>query len=328
MYLKSDDSKLYIVTKLAAINVGSDLSSKTIISIHPGPFYSVLADSLPSNVKYVNGLITADLGALQPGETKFAYVYYTVNQTISSKDDLMTVIKLSDIEYEGTSVKSTFKYTDPQKVLLEMYDFQLNDVKATKLADRTFSVTATAINRGLPATNVWFRIYPVIGGGISEFPIGEIKIDNFASGQTVELTVPSYTAPNGQKIEVVAKIDDGNKVKEILEQNNAKVMELTGPLSVDDLKNDFGVSVYPNPCADFVHFAYTLSTNAKNVQIALYTQNGSEIVKFVNCPSVAGSHIIDWTPMVINGNYIYRLTITSKDGAVSEIPGLLIKTDK
>lgn len=328
LYLKSDDSKLYLVTKLAALNVGSDLSSKTIISIHPGPFYSVLVDSLPSNVKYENGLISADLGALQPGETKFAYVYYTVNQNISTVEDFMTVIRLSDIEYKGTSVQSNFKYTDPQQVLFEMYDFQLQTLNYSALDNRSFSITSSATNRGLPATNVWFRIYPVIGGGISEFPIAEKKIENFASGQTVELTVPSYTAPNGQRIEVVAKIDDGNKVKEIMEQNNAKVLLLAGPLSVNDLKNELGISVYPNPFADVVYFTYNLKEKAKSIQISVFTQGGSELVKFVKCPNDEGSHVIEWVPQLANGNYIYRISITAKDGSVSEVPGILIKTDK
>lgn len=328
LYLKSDDD-VYIVTELSAINVGSDLSSNTMISIHPGPFYSVLVDSLPANVKFENGLINANLGALQPGESKFAYVYYKINNTITSKDDLMTVIKLSDIEYEGTSVKSTFKYTDPQKVLFEMYDFQLDNITKTQLAGRTFSITATATNRGLPATNVWFRIYPVIGdSGISEFPIKEMKIDNFEAGQTVELTVPSYTAPNGQRVQVVAKIDDGNKIKELLEQNNVQILSLADPLGVNDLRENFGVNVYPNPCADFVRFSYLLKDKAKDVQITIFNQNGSEVVKFIHCPSSAGTNNVDWTPKVSNGNYMYRISITEKDGTVSEIPGILIKTDK
>jgi hypothetical protein len=326
-----DDNKLYIVTKLDVINVGSDVSKNTLIAVHPGPFYNVLKDSLASNISYDanSGLITANMGLMVPGETKNAYLYYGFNQTITSQEDLMTVIKLSDIEYYSTLENAKFKYKDTSKVLYSMYDFQLEDIKSQKVSDHEYSITATAVNRGLPGSNVWFRIYPVIGGGISEFPIAEIKIANFQAGQTVSLPV-TYTTPNNEKVELYAKIDDGDKVLEVIEKNNSKISLLTeASTDIDDLKKDGKVIVSPNPFTDWVRFSYELPADTKDVSISIYTQTGSELVKFVHCPAQTGSNSIDWNPsQLVPGNYIYRLTITDKDGKSVMVPGILVKTKR
>ncbi|HEY4785921.1 MAG TPA: hypothetical protein VIH57_07720 [Bacteroidales bacterium] len=325
--LTSDDNNLYIVTKLEALNVGSDLSNNTVISIHPGSFYTVLTDSLASNVTFKDGLITASLGALVPGESKSAFVYYKMNQSVTSTEDFMTVIKLSDIGYEGTAVKSTFSYRDTTKVLFGIYDFQLQNISYQKTGDNEYHITAQAINRGLPSGNIWFRIYPVIGGGISEFPIAEMKLDTFLNGQTVTLTV-DYTPPSKDKIELLAKIDDSNKVTEVIEKNNTMVKLLSGPLSTNDLKKDYGVSVYPNPFDTWVQFAYQLPSGMKEVQISIFTQKGSEVVKFIHCPNQAGPNTINWSPdHLVPGYYIYKIRMEGTDGHTTEIPGILVKSN-
>lgn len=326
--LTSDDDKLYIVSKLEAINVGSDISENTVVSIHPGAFYNVLTDSLPSNVTYSNGLIHASMGMLIPGETKAAFVYYGFNQSISTQDEFLTVIKLSDIKYEGTTMNSKFSYSDTSKVLFEIYDFQLENIASQKLtADKEYLVEATAINRGVPAKDVWLRIYPVVGEGISEFPIAEMKIEDFKSGQKVSLPV-NYTAPNSEQVQMYAKIDDGNKIPEIIEKNNAKIVQLAAPTNINDAKKEFDWKVYPNPFDSQVKFEYLLQSNAEKVTISVFTQKGSEVITFSNCPTSEGVHSIDWIPAnLADGNYIYRFTVENKDGKKIEIPGILIKTD-
>ena len=325
--LNSDDDNMYIVTKLEALNVGSDLSKNTVISIHPVPFYTVLKDSLPSNVTFNDGLISASLGALAPGESKSAFVYYRLDQSTTSLDDFMTVIKLSDIGYEGTAVNSKFFYKDTTKVLFSVYDFQLQDITYEKIGDNEYKVTAKAINRGITAKNVWFRIYPVIGTNISEFPIAETNIDLFKTGQTVELTV-NYTPSSADDVQVMSKIDDGDKIAEVIEKNNAIVKELAGPLNAEDLKKEYGVSVHPNPFDSWVQFAYQLPSNTKEVQISIFTQKGSEVVKFINCPKLAGSNTIDWSPsQLAPGYYVYKIKITNANNKTTEIPGILVKTN-
>jgi hypothetical protein len=327
--INPDDSKLYIVTKLSVINVGSDVSQNTVINVNIGPFYNVLTDSLASNLSYSDGLLTASLGLMVPGETKTAYVYYGFNQTITSQEDLLTIIRRSNITYQSTVENARFTYSDTTKVLFKAYDFQLEDIQNKKIGDHEYNITATAVNRGLPASNVWLRIYPVVGGGISEFPIAELKIKNFLAGQTIQLPV-DYVTPNNEKIEIYAKIDDGDKIAELIEKNNTKIALLTEATSgVDEAKGSGSVIVAPNPFTDQVRFEYQLTADVKEVTLSIYTQTGSEVVKFINCPTQTGLNTINWTPsQLASGNYIYRLTITGHDGKITKEPGILVKTER
>jgi hypothetical protein len=212
--------------------------------------------------------------------------------------------------------------------LFEIYDFQLKSITTQKLSEHEFSITATAVNRGILSSNVWLRIYPVVGGGISEFPIAEFKITEFLSGQSVSLPV-NYTTPNLEQVEIYAKIDDGDKIPELSEKNNSKIVLLTGPLSVEELKKEMEWKVYPNPFDNQVKFEYTLQSKAKKVTMTIYTQNGSEVLSLTNCPVSEGMHSIDWvTVNLADGNYIYRFNIETAEGKKTEIPGILVKTGK
>lgn len=326
--LTPDNKSTYIVTRLDAINVGSDLSSNTMVGVNPVPFYNVLKDSLASNIKVDdNGIINVNLGSIVPGGTQSAYIYYTLNQSLTSADDIMTVIKLSNIGYQNPKSLG-FNYNDTSKVLFTVNDLQIESVTCTKTNDSTFHITAKAVNRGLPASNIWFRIYPVVGGKISEIPIGQTMFETIKTSQEVELTV-DYVLPNTESIQVYAKIDDGDDWAEIFENNNAEVQTLSGPLSTNELKKVFAVKVFPNPFTDQVEFDYQLSDNAQQVSIEIYTPSGQKITGIQNCPSTAGSNTFVWVPSVLNsGNYLYKITIVDNKGITRQINGLLIKTDK
>jgi hypothetical protein len=322
------DKDLYIVTQLQAINVGSDASNNTLVKIHPGTFYTVLTDSLKPGVTFSDGLVSANLGFLAPGESKSAYVYYTLNQSIANKDELMTVLKLSDITYEGTSVSKKFGYADTSKVLFSLYDFQLQSIDYQRTSESTCHITVKAVNRGLSAQNIWLRIYPVVGGSIGELPIAQTEISTFNTNQVVELQL-DYVLPSNENIEVYAKIDDGENVAEVIEKNNYKIQQLLGPMGTKDLKKEFGVSVSPNPFTEKVKFSYQLTEGTSAVKITIYAQSGSELIDLTNCPVGEGTHDIEWTPSnLLYGNYIYKMTITERSGHSKQITGVLIKTDR
>jgi hypothetical protein len=328
IHLESDNDKTWIVTKLDAINLGSDVSKNTIVSVYPGPFYTVLADSLASNVTYANGLINANLGLLVPGGTKSAFIYYEINQTLTDAEDFMTVIKLSNIGYEGTVTNAKFNYPDTSKVLFEVFDLQLQNITSQKLSDTEYSITATAVNRGLPAKNVWLRIYPVIGDGINEFPIKEMKIENFLTNQEISLAVDNYFTPSSERIQIYAKIDDGDDIRELMEVNNSKIQLLREAVDINELKDELRFEVYPNPFVENVRFAYSLKVNASEISIDIYSAKGQKIIKFTNCPLNVGTHTIDWAPSNLPaGNYIYKLSIKTSEGKKIEVPGILIKTN-
>lgn len=319
------DKDVYIVTQLNVLNAGTDVSINTVVSLHPGPFYTVLTDSLKGGVTYENGLIRADVGLMAPGDTKTAFVFYKLNGTVTSKEDLETVIRLSDIAYKGP-LNADFKYTDPSKVLCSLYDLQLESLVVKKNMDNSYHIKAVAVNRGLPANDVMFRIYPVINGNLSELSIGQQKIAFFGTGEEVTMEL-DYTPHNNDKVEAFAKIDDEDYVSEVLEQNNSIIKDIA--LSIDELKANMNFRTYPNPFTDQVHFEYTLQSDEAMVSLNIYTPSGKEVVRFINCPTQKDKHTIEWIPANLTpGNYIYKLTVKDKAGNISEIPGLLVKTDR
>jgi hypothetical protein len=321
----NDSGDLYFVTRLDAINVGSDVSVNTNVTVYPGPFYKLLTDSLKSNIALKDGLISVSLGTMVPGETKTAYLYFRINES-STTDDVVTVIQKSDIAYTASVASVKFNYTDSSKVYFSIYDFKLLDLQYVQTANNRFTVTAKALNRGIQANYVWLRIYPIVDGGISEFPIAQMRIDTFKVNQTVELTV-DYTAPDKNKVELIAIIDDGDYITEAIEKNNSAIVDLPLTTDVNESRSKITSTVYPNPFADKVRFSYQLPADAKAVSLSVFTQSGAEVVRFVNCPSTAGQQSIDWAAWNLPaGNYLYKLTITGKDDKVSIIQGVLIKT--
>jgi hypothetical protein len=317
----ADTGKTYIVTRLEVINAGSDVSENTIITVYPGPTYTVLADSLASNITYKDGLIYVNLGTIIPGEQKHADIYYQVANPPDEKD-LLTVIQLSGINYKGPLNNSNHNYNDSSKVYNGLKDVKIQDVTLSKTGEKDYIITVTAKNNGMPVKNAIVRIYAIVGVG--EIPILEEKIDLFNPGE-LTFTV-NYTVTDNGKIEIYAVIDEDEIIPEINEKNNYIVKLLVDATGINDLKKNFNVSVFPNPFSEKVTFAYNLDKPASDVNITVYNQNGSTVLLFANCPKANGLHTIEWNAdNLSSGNYIYRVEIKNKDEKTSVITGKLVK---
>ncbi len=308
------DKEIYIITRLDVTNTGNDISSNTKIAIYPGQFYEPLVDSMPSDAQLVDDAIVVTLGAVEPGFTKNVYLPFKLHD-INEKTGLMDLIEASDITYEGTSIDASYSYSDNKMVKLAIPDFQLY-AAVSQINGNEASIQVTAVNRGIPAKNIFLRIFPVVGDGIAELPLAEMEIDSFATDQEVVLTT-DYTLPNSEVTKFVAIIDDGNDFREVFELNNTLQFEGgQGISSVKDLTADDAevFSVYPNPFRDHLIIQYQLSNPASDMQIRIFNMNGSEINRISAIPTDIGLHVINWyTNSSESGNYL--LLLEGKDNA-------------
>lgn len=305
------NEEIIVGTMLKVNNLGSDISQNTVITIYPGPFYKVISDSLPSYCTIDESNIIVSMGSMIPGESKEVLLYYKVTDTDQS-DDLITVIRMSDIEYQGTALNGTFKYTDPKEVNLFVYEFRSKTV-AWDDAGTEVTVSAEAKNLGLPATNVWFRIYPVIDGGIREFPIAEMRIDSFKTGTFVSLS-GNYVIPEGHTVEFVAVIDDDEKIYEILENNNIKTTVYAGPTGIETLPKKAQANVYPNPAEDVITFEYYLPDDMNKVTITITDLKGRVLKKYTDCSSNKGANVVNQNLNgMTSGNYYYSVKAEGKN---------------
>jgi hypothetical protein len=322
--IESTSDKQYAVTRLEIINAGNDVSENTVVKVHPGEAYTVLEDSLASNIKYTDGLISVNVGILAPGETKYAYIYYQFTNA-ANVEDLLTVIELSDIKYTGSATNSNFSYVDTTTVENIAKDLKLQSIAFSKESENKFAVTVYAQNRGIPVKNVWLRVYAVVGGVVIQYPIAEKEIETFNAGEIVSLDV-EYTLPNNEEVKIYAKIDDDDNINEIIETNNDKYQLLVESSDVKEISDAGTISVYPNPFAEKVYFMYDLTQNMKDVKITIYNSKGSTIVILTNCAKDAGKHILEWSPENLpTGNYIYKIEFTGKNTGSSVASGIILK---
>jgi hypothetical protein len=319
------DKEIIVGTLVKVTNLGSDVSQNTTITIYPGSFYKVIPDSLPSNCTVKDNNIVISFGSLIPGESKQEILYYKIVDN-EQGTDLIKVIRMSDVEYKGTSLAGTFKYTDPKEVNLFVYEFRSKNVGYTAETGTSVNVTAEARNLGIPAKNVWFRIYPVIDGGIREFPIAEMKLDSFRLNATVSLS-GTYTIPAGNhRVEFVAVIDDGEKIYEILENNNIKTTLYAGPTGTgENLISKSSANAYPNPVGEQLNLEYTLPEEMEKVNISIITIKGSTLLSQADCPAAMGKNLqrLNVTSLP-SGTYYYRINATGNNKSVN-FTGKIVK---
>ncbi|MBN1597426.1 MAG: T9SS type A sorting domain-containing protein [Bacteroidales bacterium] len=327
--LYESDEDIYVVTMLTAKNTGTDISSNSIISINPGPYYTVLTDSLDENCSYAQGILTIDLGDIIPGERKKQYLPFMINaDEIPEEVDIRTIIDLTEINYEGTLVESSFEFEDPDDLLLEIYDFEAISINFTDLGDGQVEVTARAHNRGIIGNNVWFRIYPVIGNGVHEFAIAELSQEEFLPGETIELK-GTYTLPNTDKsIDFIAIVDDAYKFVEMTELNNLISINYEESSSTSDNSAEQFVKVYPTPFVDVVSFEYTLTQDYYDVDLSIYNMNGQMVDRIANCSGNAGQNFLNWRKSSIpDGTYIFMITGKNNTGSAENIfQGQILKS--
>jgi hypothetical protein len=304
------DVDLYVKTILSATNTGSDISSNTVVRIYPGDLYEVLTDSLDPNCTFTNGLLTVDFGDITPGDMQEQLLPFILRpDELPEGVDIRTLIEQSAIDYEGTLVNVSFNFTDTNKVMLDLYDFEASSVTFDDLGNGTVQVNATVSNRGIPANDVWIRIYPVIGGGTHEFPIAEIRVENFDPLQTINIS-GIYTLPVTDKsIEFLVIADDGYDYTEIMEVNNSIQIsylstEINNPSSTQNR-----LDVYPMPFTDEVNLSYSLEKNYKNVSVQIFDLSGKLWMQIGNCPGNSGENkVVLRNSSMPAGNYIYKLT--------------------
>jgi hypothetical protein len=317
------NEEIIVGTLLKVSNLGTDVSQNTVITIYPGPFYKVIPDSLPSNCTIKDNNIVVSVGSVIPGESKEQLLYYKIVDNDQS-DNLIKVIRMSDVEYRGTALDGTFKYTDPKEVNLFVYECRSKEVK-WEGEGSAVTVTAEAKNLGIPAANVWFRIYPVIDGGIREFPIAEMKIDSFKTGAAITLS-GNYTIPVGHKVEFVAVIDDGEKIYEVLENNNIKTILYSGPTGNNDIISKAKAGTFPNPFENNITFTYYLPEDMNKVSISIVNIKGGEVLNLTNCPASQGENsIIKDLSGLLSGTYYYRIKAEGTNNKTINYTGKIVK---
>ncbi len=304
------EKDLYVQTLLTATNTGSDISSNTVINIYPGEFYEVLTDSLEANCTFGNGILSVDFGGVTPGEMKEMYLPFMLKPAqLPEGTDIRTLIEQSVIDYEGTLVDVAFNFTDTNKVMLDLYDFEATSITYTDIGNGQVQVNATVGNRGITGKNVWVRIYPVIGGGAHEFPIAEVLVENFNPLQVVGLS-GNYTLPETDKsVEFIAIVDDGYDFTEITEQNNEIKISCVTTGTDDPESQEKSLRIYPLPFADDVHFEYSLDHAYRNIALSVFDMNGRLWMYIGNCPADNGLNSITWrNSNMPEGNYVYKIT--------------------
>jgi hypothetical protein len=305
------EEDLFVKTRLTATNTGSDISSNTVVNIFPGDYYEVITDSLDANCTFSNGLLSVDFGDITPGEMKEQLLPFVLRpDELPEGIDIRTLIEQSVIDYEGTLVNVAFNFTDTNKVILDLYDFEATAISFDELGNGQVRVNATVGNRGITGKNVWVRIYPIIGGGAYEFPIAEMLVENFNPLQPVDLS-GVYTLPVTDKsIEFIAIVDDGYDYTEITELNNSiKISYVVTAIDENPESEENSLSVYPMPFADEVNFNYFLDREYSNVTLKVFDLSGKLWLELGNCPSDNGSNHVTWrNTSMPEGNYIFKLT--------------------
>ncbi|MBN1415173.1 MAG: hypothetical protein JW973_08750 [Bacteroidales bacterium] len=310
------DKDIFLVTLMEITNTGNDISSNTKIQVFAGKFYEILADSLPVFASMSDGRITLSMGALVPGEMKKVYLHLRLKQDIKDKTELMKLIASSAISYEGTSIDASYGYQDNDAVMFGIHDFQLYAATSRVEGNRVI-MQVSAVNRGLPATNIALRIYPVVGGGIAELPLAEITVDSIDTYGEIILD-GEYLMPTDEEVEFVAIIDDGDHTLEVFELNNQlrfKAGEDINGINTMAAENGKLLSAYPNPFTNRLWIQYYLDKPASSLVISVHDLRGNAIQQLDGMPRDAGSHVVEWTANSLpDGIYVILIRGTERNG--------------
>ncbi len=318
------DEDIFVTTLLTIRNNGTDVSSNTTVTIYPGDYFNVITDNLPAGCTYQDGLLIVSAGLLIPGDKYEQLLPFKLSENIPKGVDLRPVIELSEIDYEGTAIEAEFSFTKPDTILLDVYDFEIKELTYSFISDKEVRVTAKAGNRGKAASDIWFRIYPIFGGGTYEFPISEILIDTFMTGETITLS-GNFIIPNIDKsIEFIAIVDDHKSFHEVIEVNNTLKTLFDISVSIDDISDEtVFFDLYPNPVIDEVCMEYKLASDFKQVQLIIYDISGKVCVNITDLPAYSGRHFVARRLSELSqGIYLYRIIAVGSDNET------IVKTNK
>jgi hypothetical protein len=320
------DGDIYVHTLLTLRNSGSDVSSNTEITIQPGNYFIVLEDSLPANCRLEDGLLVVDAGLLIPGDKFEEVLPFRLSPGIPKGVDLRPIIYSSEIDYEGTAVEARFSFADSTKVLLEAYDLEILELFYSMVSDTVVNVTARAGNRAMPTGNLWFRIYPIYGGGTWEFPIAEMYIDTFPTRQVITLSAGFKPPSLDKSVEFIAIIDDSHSIREIIEANNQLRTSFHETAIEDPFARNGLLAIYPNPVSHEVYLNYELNVRYDRVSLALYDAQGK--LCFINegYPGYPGRHqVVQRLDRLPGGIYFYRFSAMKGGEKPLSATGRLIK---
>lgn len=320
------DEDILVHTLLSIRNSGSDVSSNTEITIHPGNYFVILEDSLPSNCRVENGLLVIDAGLLIPGDEFEQVLPFRLGSDIPKGVDLRTIIFSSELDYEGTAVEAKFNFADSSKVLLEVFDLEVKELTYSMVSDSVVNVTARAGNRAMPTGRLWFRIYPIFGGGAYEFPIAEMLIDTFMTNQTITLSGQFNPPSLDKSVEFIAIIDDGRSIREIIEVNNQLKTSFLQTAVEDLMAGNGWLTIYPNPVRQELFINYSLDHRYDRVSMTIFDMDGKMCFQSTDYPAYAGKHqAVQRLDQLPGGVYIYRFVARKNGENPLLITGRLIK---
>jgi hypothetical protein len=178
----------------------------------------------------------------------------------------------------------------------------------------------------MPAGNLWFRIYPIFGGGAYEFPIAEMLVDTIQTGQTVTLSGQFKPPSMDKSVEFIAIIDDGRSVREIIEANN-QLKTSFHQTAIEDLMAGNGwLTIYPNPVRDELFIRYNLEDRYDRVSLSIYDMDSRLCFQSADYPAHAGKHqAVQRLDRLPAGIYIYRLRAMKNGENPLQVAGRLVK---
>jgi hypothetical protein len=197
-----------------------------------------------------------------------------------------------------------------------IHDFQLYAVTSTVDGNRVI-MQVSAVNRGLPATHVALRIYPVVGDGIAELPLAEVTVDSIDTYGEIVLD-GEYILPAGEEVEFLAIVDDGDHTIEAFELNNQlrfKAGENISGFEALPVNSGEMLYAYPNPFRDMLWIKYVLEKPASELVFSIYDMKGKIVHKISGMSAGAGFHIMGWTATGLqDGMYFIAVQGRDQDG--------------
>ncbi len=299
------NSVILLGVNVAVRNYGNDLAKDVQVQIYNDSTYAIEADSLPENCEVENNHVRYSLGTMIPGGTKETTLYYRF--TDIDDDDLTEVLKSFSSAFSGVLVNAPFYVIDSIPLNVSVYDFKLKNISLEDLGNELYSITATAVNRGIPATNVKFEIVPVIDG-VNQNPIGESTIFVYQNRQIAQLSA-QYSAEN-QTADITFKgvIDYDNAFVELFETNNEEsiVIEVDTTSGIADLAQ-YRFSIYPNPVSTVLYFNYTLIQLPDKIRLRIINSSGQMIDEKIISDYKSGENQLEYlVPELSKGSYFYQ----------------------
>lgn len=133
------------------------------------------------------------------------------------------------------------------------------------------------------------------------------KFNATFTGTPLTITAPGINSPAdigyAQPIDTLA-IPNGN--------NTVTFIGFTTTGITEAKKNNFNLSLFPNPVTESSYFSFELN-NAANGMLKIFDDTGKEVTTLINEKLNAGKHYVLLSGIVLNkGNYIYRFTADDK----------------